>query len=137
MLRILCTGLLSACTISIAVAQSTSPLSNDNRGHITAQTHCKDKTGQIWLKSSAILAGTTPQPHQSPPSSDSTPGTGVPDVSALAATLPDCPNQSAAETDFRQLKPASPETTGASDSGSASNSAGSASTRTPSGLTPD
>jgi hypothetical protein len=52
-------GVLLVATISIAVAQTTSPLSTGNRANITPQTHCKDKAGHLWLKSSAELAGKT------------------------------------------------------------------------------
>ena len=51
-------SVLVVASVIGAVAQSTSPLSTDNRANITPQTHCKDK-GQVWLKSSAELAGRT------------------------------------------------------------------------------
>jgi hypothetical protein len=92
-------GVLLVATISIAFAQTTSPLSIDNRANVTPQTHCKDKAGHVWLKSSAELAGKTDASTTGgttptvPSSGSSTPvgSAGGPNMTEVARTLPDCP----------------------------------------------
>jgi hypothetical protein len=94
------TCVLLAASVMGAAAQSTSPLSTDNRPNVTAQTHCKDKAGQVWLKSSAQLAGST-DPAQSTTGGASgqsgaaarvpVESAGGPNMTEIAKTLPDCP----------------------------------------------
>ena len=94
-------SILMAASVMGAAAQSTSPLSTDNRANITAQTHCKDKDGNVWLKSSAELAGSTDKSPNttgsaaSPKSSARQPApvasSGGPDMTEVARSLADCP----------------------------------------------
>jgi hypothetical protein len=85
-----------------AAAQSTSPQSSDNRPNIAPQTHCRDKDGNIWLHSSAQLAGSTDRAAStegntatSADSSFRPPApvapSGHPDMAEAARSLPDCP----------------------------------------------
>ena len=96
MRRSFATALLLAATVTGAIAQSVSPLSTDNRPNITPQTHCKDKTGAVWLKSSAELAGRT-DPAQTTTGAGTSQqrrpveSAGGPDMTEIAKTLPDCP----------------------------------------------
>jgi hypothetical protein len=118
---------------SLAQSQSASPLSADNRANITAATHCKDKSGQVWLKSSAELAGQTSNASGSTTANTA----GGPDLSSVAATLPECPDRSGSQTTGR-TPAASPTTTSSSAGAQSSDTSGVApSTKTPSGLTPD
>jgi hypothetical protein len=131
MLKVAVTALLFG-TSSVAFAQSESS-SASGPPKVTAETHCKDKSGNVWLKSSAILAG-TPSAGSAGASSGSAPTSGAGrDLSTIAPTLPDCPDQSAT--------PGAPvnTTTGTGRAGGAGSdtSGGAPSTRTPSGLTPD
>jgi len=93
---------LAASAMGVA-AQSTLPLSNDNRANITPQTHCKDKNGNVWLQSSAELAGSTDKSAgttgsaRSPESSPRPPGpvssSGGPDMTEVVGRLPNCPSE--------------------------------------------
>jgi hypothetical protein len=133
MLRYAIALLFGATTLASAQSQSPSSLSNDNQANITAATHCKDKSGQVWLKSSAELAGQTSNPS----GNTTAKATGGPDLSSVAATLPDCPDQSASHT--TQGAPAATSATTGSSGGAQSSdtSGGMPSAKTPSGLTPD
>jgi hypothetical protein len=100
MLKSMATCIGLAASVLGAAAQSTSPLSTDNRASITAQTHCKDKAGNVWLKSSAQLAGSTDSPSTTgrTPSgeNESRPAVpvesaGGPNMAEVARNLPDCP----------------------------------------------
>jgi len=99
MRRSFATALLLAATVTGAVAQSASPLSTDNRPNITPQTHCKDKSGAVWLKSSAQLAGRTDPATTGAGTSEQAASqqrrpvesAGGPDMREIAKTLPDCP----------------------------------------------
>src|SRR5215210_6106668 len=94
-------SMLLSASIMGAAAQSTSPLSTDNRANITPQTHCRDKDGNVWLRSSAELAGSTDKSANttgSAPSADSSfrqsapvESSGGPDMKEVARNLPDCP----------------------------------------------
>ena len=95
------TCIFLAATVLGAAAQSASPQSTDNRQNITSQTHCKDKAGNVWLKSSAELAGRT-DPAQttsgagtsgqtSPAQRAPVETAGGPNMTEIAKTLPDCP----------------------------------------------
>src|SRR5215210_8316474 len=94
------TVVLGGSVMGVA-AQSTSPLSNDTRPNITAQTHCKDKDGNVWLKSSAELAGSTEKsagttgsarsPESPPRPSGPAASSGSPGMTEVARGLPDCP----------------------------------------------
>src|SRR5215213_5230156 len=86
--------LLGATSLASAQSPSVSPRSDDNRPHITAATHCKDKAGQVWLKSSAELAGQTSNPS----GGTTAKATGDPGLDSVAAMLPDCPDQNASQT---------------------------------------
>src|SRR5215204_6323277 len=129
-----------------AWAQSQPPSGNDDRPNIRAETHCKDKSGHVWLKSSAELAGRTSNPATSgagatatPPSQGSTALPGAAGASSAAA-LPDCPDQRPSEA--ARGAPANPAASTPGSRGGASGSTSDTSgedrsTRTPGGLTPD
>jgi len=89
-------------SVATAAAQSASPQASDNRANITPQTHCRDKDGNIWLQSSAQLAGSTDKAastegntatsaDSSFRSSASVAPSGHPDMAEAARSLPDCP----------------------------------------------
>jgi hypothetical protein len=95
-------SILLAMSVAAAAAQSTSPQSRDNRPDITSQTHCRDKDGNIWLHSSAQLAGSTDRAASTegntatsadssfrPPASVAP--SGHSDMAEAARSLPDCP----------------------------------------------
>ena len=115
-----------------AQAPSVSPRSDDNRPHITAATHCKDKAGQVWLKSSAELAGQTTNAGESTTAK----AAGNPNLSSVAAMLPDCPDQGASQTTGSAPATSAP-TTSTAGAQSSDTSGTLSSTKTPGGLTPD
>jgi hypothetical protein len=95
-------AIILAASVMGAVAQSTSPPSSDNRANITPQTHCRDKDGNVWLRSSAQLAGSTDKAANTETnaaaSADSSFRSSAPvarsggrDMTEVARSLPDCP----------------------------------------------
>ena len=94
-------SMVLAVSVMGAVAQSTPPLSSDNRANITAQTHCRDKDGNVWLRSSAQLAGSTDKAASTEGTATSADSSfrspapvapaGAPDMTEVARNLPDCP----------------------------------------------
>ena len=125
--------LLGATSLAPAQSQSVAPRSDDNRPNITAATHCKDKAGDVWLKSSAELAGQTSNASGSPTAK----AAGNPDLSSVTAMLPDCPDQSASQTTGSAPAVTSAPTTSGAGAPSSDTSGAVRSTKTPSGLTPD
>jgi hypothetical protein len=133
MFRIAVALLLGATSLALAQSQSASPRSDDNRPNITAATHCKDKSGDVWLKSSAELAGQTTNPTDSKPAK----AAGNPDLSTVAATLPDCPDKSPSQTTGSAPATTSAPPTTSAGAQSSDTSGTTPLTKTPSGLTPD
>ena len=130
---------------SVAWPQSQlgAPHSDDNRPNIRAETHCKDKTGHVWLKSSAELAGTTSSGSEktaAAPNAETQRPAAMPESTGLgsvAATLPECPAQRSETPRNVPATPSLSETTGSDGGRKSDSSGGDPSTLTPGGLTPD